>query len=191
MDENDADGLAGIPLGEILTRISADADGLAAGSTAAISLAFAAGLVESVARTYLGEGSPASLVAQAETVRDRAIDVAGRNRVDYARARAALSGKTETDDLRLREALDSTLENLGWIAGHAADLTMLAAQLVGKVDPDREPDLESAVCLAESAARVSMKLADANLLNSPAMPLLDEIAEDLRIVVSTREKLDH
>lgn len=176
-------------LDEILKRISDSTDWFSAGPVSAVTLALSASLAVAVASTLRDEENPDAVEAQAEVLRDRALELAERNRRDLERARLALAPGAGKDDRLLLEALEQTLENLQDLAGCAADVATILVEITGKVDASSEPDLVSAVVLAEAVAVNALKLAEANLLHMPERPVTEAIRLDRKIAASARERL--
>ncbi len=170
----------------LLEAASSPDQPLAAGSTAALSVALAAALVESCAETMPERDAAGGLVAQAQVLKARSLALVETNRSAYGTARTALVGPSE-GDYRLGQALQETLDTLNRIGGRAADTAELAAQVAGMCESSVLPDAVSAALLAASAARIASVLIEANLLSLPGHPARLAAEADLKAATSSRD----
>lgn len=153
----------------ILAEASMPEHSLSSGSAAALSVALAAALACSAARSLPDGQDSSGYVIQAENLRMRAVELVDRNRDHYEAARQALEARLKDPgyrDHRIGEAMKDTISTLGQIAGTGADAAELAANVAVVASVELKPDAVSAATLAESGARVATILIGANLLSS-------------------------
>jgi methenyltetrahydrofolate cyclohydrolase len=157
------------------TTLQAFLDGLAArgrapggGSAAAVTIAFAAGLVAMVAR---GSSETAGLAAQALVLQDRIAPLAEADAKAWEEALAALdaaaSGTEEGDadqrDRRLERRLERAAAIPLEIAEIGADVAELAEAVGTSGDPAYRADAVAAAALAAGGARAAAHLVEVNL----------------------------
>jgi formiminotetrahydrofolate cyclodeaminase len=164
------DELLDVPVRELLERVTAESPAPGGGSIAALVVALAAGLVETVARASAGWGGAQGLAAQAKALRERVEPLAQRNAEAYEEALVALrlpdalepEVRRETIERSLSEAAEVPLA----IAVIAADVAEVAATAADCADPSTCADASVAAVLAESAARGAAHLVAINLTTS-------------------------
>ena len=144
----------------------------AGGSSAALVVAIAAGLVAKAARLSRSEWLEAGgAVAQADTLRVRALSLAQSDAVAYEDALATLEGieKVEPDrrDAAIRDALIRSAEVPLLISQTACDVSLLAADVAQAGNPALGADAGVAALLAEAAARAASHLVEINLATIP------------------------
>jgi formiminotetrahydrofolate cyclodeaminase len=165
----DSADVLGHSLEAILAEASNPEDSLASGSAAALSVALAAALTCSAARSLEGGAEASGFVVQAENLRMRAVELVEQNRGHYEAARGALEERLLDPgyrDHRIGVAMKDTLDTLGLIAGTGADTAELAANVAGIATAELRPDAVSAASLAEAGVQVATILITANLLSS-------------------------
>ena len=183
-------GLLAERLDAILEKTATPGTALAAGSAAALTIALAAALASSAAQTIADPEESAGATTQAEALRLRAADLAGRNRDDYEAALTALrAAGSGHQDVRIGDALSSTLDTLALVSGTAADVCGLVAEIAPKIDAGVMADAASAVALAESAARVAGVLIEANLLGSVDSSDHELAVANLHAATAAREQI--
>jgi len=152
---------------EFLDSLIAPEPGPGASSVAALTLAYAAGLVTMAARRSRGSwNAAAGVAAQAHALRRRAAQLVDPSAEAWASALAALSAHEADLEAKLRRSVELPLE-LGEVAADVASLAALAAE---RGDGTFRADAATAAVLAEAAARVAEKLVSVNL----AVGRLDE-----------------
>jgi methenyltetrahydrofolate cyclohydrolase len=164
------DELLDVPVRELLDRVTEESPAPGGGSIAALVVALAAGLVETVARASAGWGDARGLAAQAKALRERVEPLAQRNAEAYEEALVALrlpdglepEVRRETIERSLSEAAEVPLA----IAVIAADVADVAATAADCADPSTCADASVAAVLAESAARGAAHLVAINLTTS-------------------------
>jgi formiminotetrahydrofolate cyclodeaminase len=147
------------------------------GTVAALVAAEAASLAAAAAnRSRAGWEEAGAARAQAQALRRRAIELAERNAVAYARARDALArrpsgapGVTATEEqpardwslgVAVEEAAGPPLE----LAASATDIAELAAMIAARGAADVRADAAIAAMLAAAAARAAAQLVQINLV---------------------------
>lgn len=157
------------------TTLQAFLDGLAArgrapggGSAAAVTVAFAAGLVAMVAR---GSSETAGLAAQALVLQDRIAPLAEADAKAWEDALAALDaaatgteeGDVDQRDRRLERRLERAAAIPLEIAEIGADVAELAEAVGVSGDPAYRADAVAAAALAAGGARAAAHLVEVNL----------------------------
>lgn len=157
-------------LSELLERISADGLAPGGGSTSAVTVAFAAKLVAMVANCSRSSWPDAAgVVAQASSLADRAVALAGTDGVAWEQALTALRGAeaSSTDDarrdFRLEQALDAAAAAPLEIASLGADTVALASLAAEHCEGTYRADAAAAAALAAGAARAASHLVRVNL----------------------------
>jgi methenyltetrahydrofolate cyclohydrolase len=161
------DELLDVPVRQLLERVTAESPAPGGGSIAALVVALAAGLVETVARASAGWGDARGLAAQAKALRERVEPLAQRDAEAYEEALVALrlpdalepEVRRETIERSLSEAAEVPLA----IAVIAADVADVAATAADCADPSTCADASVAAVLAEGAARGAAHLVAINL----------------------------
>ena len=144
----------------------------AGGSSAALVVAIAAGLVAKAARLSRSEWLEAGgAVAQADTLRARALSLAQSDAVAYEDALATLEGienvKPDRRDAAIQDALIRSAEVPLLISQTACDVSLLAADVAQAGNPALGADAGVAALLAEAAARAASHLVEINLATIP------------------------
>ena len=157
---------------ELLDLIASEERVPAGGSSAALVVAIAAGLVAKAARLSRSEWLEAGgAVAQADTLQARALSLAQSDAVAYEDALATLAGidKVAPDrrDAAIQEALIRSAEVPLLISQTACDVSLLAADVAQAGNPALGADAGVAALLAEAAARAAGHLVEVNLGTIP------------------------
>ena len=144
----------------------------AGGSSAALVVAIAAGLVAKAARLSRSEWLEAGGAAvQADTLRARALSLAQSDAVAYEDALATFEGidKVAPDrrDAAIQDALIRSAEVPLLISQTACDVSLLAADVAQAGNPELGADAGVAALLAEAAARAAGHLVEVNLATIP------------------------
>jgi methenyltetrahydrofolate cyclohydrolase len=176
-----ADELLDVPVRELLERVTLDTPTPGGGSIAALVVALAAGLVETVARESGSWSEGRGLASQAKALRERVEPLAQRDAEAYADALVAL---------RLPETLEPEVrgDTIGRTLALAADVPLAIAVIAADVadaaaaaaecgDASTCADASVAAVLAEGAARGAAHLVAVNLTTTE---------EDERVVRARR-----
>jgi formiminotetrahydrofolate cyclodeaminase len=169
--------LPDLPLSQVLDRLAERTPWPGAGSTAAVVCALAAALLEMAAAFDSSPMGSASGV-RAEALRDRALELAERERGSYAPVLEALrlpDSDPERAD-RLRSALAAASTAPLAIASVGAQLAGIAAETVDGVSDQLVGEAVVASELAEGACRAAARLVEINLAGAPGDPRLTEVA---------------
>ncbi|MFO7571519.1 MAG: cyclodeaminase/cyclohydrolase family protein [Gaiellaceae bacterium] len=155
-------------LTDLLERLSAEGRAPGSGSAAAMTIAFAAGLVAMAARTSTSSWSDAGgIAAQALAIRDRAGELASTDAEMWGRAMAALARVGDARDPRRDFALEQELDRAASlpleIAELGADAATLAAVAADRCDGAYRADAAAAAALAAGSARAAAHLVEVNL----------------------------
>jgi formiminotetrahydrofolate cyclodeaminase len=150
-----------------------------AGSAAARAAAEAALLVATVARETTGWGGAAGVVAQANALADRLIELAAEDAEAFAAALEALAASSRDIPMRLAHAAEVPLE----IARRSADVAEAAALVAQRCDGRLRPDAAGAAALASGAALAAAALVQANLVVAADDP---RVAQALRAADDAR-----
>jgi formiminotetrahydrofolate cyclodeaminase len=155
-------------LEQLLRDIAARTPEPGGGSVAAIAAAMAAGLAAMAARFSMDDWDEASgAVAQAESLRERSLPLAHADAEAYAGAiellRAPKGADPEERDRALGEALSRAAAVPLEIAGAAADVALLGAEIAERGNPNLRGDAAAAAILGEAAARMAANLVVINL----------------------------
>jgi formiminotetrahydrofolate cyclodeaminase len=167
----DGDSILGAPLEDFLDAVADGSPGAAAGASAVVATAVAAGLVSMCARRSVGAWEGASAAAgQAERLRSRAAALLGEAELAHEQAVERLDDRahgsaegSEQRDWQLGQALRRAAKAPSLCADVAADVAELAAEAADRCAPGCKPDAIAACRLAEGAARISADLVDVNL----------------------------
>jgi formiminotetrahydrofolate cyclodeaminase len=166
-----------MPVAELLERTAAAEPNPGAGSTAAITAALGAGLIAMCARASSDEWPESGgVAAQAESLRGRLTPLAEENAVAYGAALEALRAVARgagPGDEELADALERAAEILERIAESAADVSELGAAAAERGVHELRPDAASAALLGDAAARVALRLIEANLVTTESDERLD------------------
>jgi methenyltetrahydrofolate cyclohydrolase len=159
-----------LQLGQLLERISADGLAPGGGSTAAVTVAFAARLVAMVANASRADWPEAGgAVAQAAALSDRAVTLAGADATAWEDALAALrdaenaTGEDPRRDFELEKKLGAAAAVPLGIASLAADTVVLASLAAEHGAGTYRADAAAAAALAAGAARAAAHLVQVNL----------------------------
>jgi formiminotetrahydrofolate cyclodeaminase len=164
-------GLLELRLHEFLDEVASEGHTPGGGSVAAVATAAAAGLLAKVARAS-GDGwtEAGAIVAQAESLRARAIPLAEADAEEYEaalRAGAESGGESgERRDFTLGRAFARAAEPPLRIAEVATDVANLALLVVRNGEPSLRADAATAAALAAAAARGAAELVAVNLTAS-------------------------
>jgi formiminotetrahydrofolate cyclodeaminase len=157
---------------DLLDLIASEERVPAGGSSAALVVAIAAGLVAKAARLSRSEWLEAGgAAAQADTLRARALSLAQSDAVAYENALATLEGiekvKPDRRDAAIQDALSRSAEVPLLISQTACDVSLLAADVAQAGNPELGADAGVAALLAEAAARAAGHLVEVNLATIP------------------------
>ena len=161
--------LTGLPLPALLEELAAPREVPGAGSALAAALAAAAAVVQMAARLSPESWADAAgVAAQAEALRERAVQLVDEDAEAYRRAleaRAAADEKSrpEQRDWALGQVTAAAAEPPLALARLAADLAELCAAAGGRVEPRVHADVAAAAVLAAAVARGSRALVATNL----------------------------
>jgi formiminotetrahydrofolate cyclodeaminase len=175
--ETGTGALSDLPLSQVLDRLAEKTSGPGAGSTAALVCSLAAALLEMTAAfdtTPMGS----ACAVRAGALRDRALELAERERASYAPVLDAmrLPAADPDRDERLAIALAAASTAPLAIASVGAQLTGIAAETVDGVSDQLVGEAVVAAELAEGACRAAARLVQINLAGVPADPRLTEVA---------------
>jgi formiminotetrahydrofolate cyclodeaminase len=175
--ETGTGALSDLPLSQVLDRLAEKTPGPGAGSTAALVCSLAAALLEMTAAfdtTPMGS----AWAGRAGALRDRALELAERERASYAPVLDALRlpAADPDRDERLAIALAAASTAPLAIASVGAQLTGIAAETVDGVSDQLVGEAVVAAELAEGACRAAARLVQINLAGVPADPRLTEVA---------------
>jgi methenyltetrahydrofolate cyclohydrolase len=167
----DARNYLELRLDEVLERLATSGQAPGGGSAAALTVAFAAGLVAMVARDTEGWEDAEGISAQALAVRDRAAALADNDAEAWEDALAALrragSGASlggERGSFELEQKLDLAAAiplEIAELGAAAAELAALAAE---RGNPAYRADAAAAAALAAGGARAAAHLVEVNLV---------------------------
>jgi formiminotetrahydrofolate cyclodeaminase len=164
-----ADNYLDLRLGELLDRLSADGLAPGGGSAAALTVAFSARLVAMVARCSVSWTDAGGVAAQANTISERAVELAhtdGRVWEDALMAiRDAEVGATDDPkrDFALEQKLEAAAAAPLEIASLGADAAALAAVAGEHGDGTYRADAAAAAALAAGGASAAAHLVRVNL----------------------------
>jgi formiminotetrahydrofolate cyclodeaminase len=149
---------------ELATATEGSGGGIVAASTAAL----ASALVILVARaSHQDWGEAPAAATGAETLRDRAFELADTEAAAFSAALSALRPAPEGEPPDLGPALAAAADAPLQIAGLAAEIAALAREAARRGTDDRRPDAAAAALLAEGAARAAAHLVEVNLAVTP------------------------
>ena len=167
-----------LSLADLLDRLSADGLAPGGGSAAALTVAFAARLVAMVSRCSPTWSEAAGVVAQANAIGDRAVELAHTDGQAWENALVALRDAEAGagDDPRKGFALEQKLEAAAAapleIASLGADMAELAALAAEHGEPTYRADAAAAAALAAGGASAAAHLVRVNLGVRAADPRL-------------------
>jgi methenyltetrahydrofolate cyclohydrolase len=168
----DPDRLAEVSTRELFELLASEERVPAGGSGAALTVAIAAALVAKAARlshsSWLEAGGA---VAQADTLRARALSLAQSDAVAYEEALATMANveqiKPDRRDAAIQDALIRSAEIPLLISQTACDVSQLAADVAEAGNPEVGADAAVAAVLAGAAARAAGHLVEVNLATVP------------------------
>jgi formiminotetrahydrofolate cyclodeaminase len=168
----DADRLPDLSTRELLDLLASEERIPASGSSAALVVAMAAALIAKAARLSRSEWLEAGgAVAQADTLRARALSLAQSDAVAYEDALTTLREieKIAPDrrDAAIQDALARSAEIPLLISQTACDVSLLAADVAEAGNPELGADAAVAAVLAGAAARAAGHLVEVNLASVP------------------------
>src|SRR5918996_2770643 len=157
---------------ELLELLASEERVPAGGTGAAVVVAIAAGLVAKAARLSRSGGLEAGgAVAQADTLRARALSLAQSDAVAYEDALATLANveqiEPERRDAAIQDALIRAAEIPLLISQTACDVSQLAADVAEAGNPEVGADAAVAALLAGAAASAAGHLVEVNLATVP------------------------
>lgn len=190
----DVPGFLDTSLAAWLDALRSGSEGIAAGSTAAFSLASAAALTGMAARRGAAEWDEAAgAAAQAEALCARALELMEENALAFRQARAALDGRgdlpADLRDVTLGGLLSRAAQAPARIAELAADVTVLAAEAARRGHPDARPDAAAAALMAAGCARAAAHLVGVNLAAGGGDPLAGRAAAAAARAAGTAESV--
>ena len=165
--------LTGLPLPALLEELAAPREVPGAGSALAAALATAAAVVQMAARLSPESWADAAgVAAQAESLRERAVQLVDEDAEAYrsaleARAAADEAARPEQRDWALGQVTAAAAEPPLALVRLAADLTELCAAAAERVEPRVHADVAAAAALAAAVARGARALVAANLTALP------------------------
>jgi formiminotetrahydrofolate cyclodeaminase len=172
--------LTGLPLPALLEELAAPREVPGAGSALATALATAAAVVQMAARLSPESWADAAgVAAQAETLRERAVQLVDEDAEAYrqaleARAAADETAKPEQRDWALGQVTAAAAEPPLALVRLAADLAELCAAAGARVDPRVHADVAAAAALAAAVARGGRALVATNLTALPGDTRVEE-----------------
>jgi methenyltetrahydrofolate cyclohydrolase len=176
--------LTGLSLPALLEELAAPREVPGAGSALAAALATAAAVVQMAARLSPDSWADAAgVAAQAEALRERALQLVDEDAEAYrlaleARAAADETARPEQRDWALGQITAAAAEPPLALARLAADLAELCAAAGARVEPRVHADVAAAAALAAAVARGARELVATNL-TAPAGDLRVEEADRL------------
>ena len=167
----DTENYLDLRLSAFLDRLSAGAEAPGGGSAAALTVAFAAGLVAMVARCSKDWDEAGGVAAQALALRARAAPLAHADAEAWEDALDALrnagAGGSDDGGARRNHALERKLERAAVvpleIAALGADTAALAVIAAERCDGAYRADAAAASALAAGGARAAAHLVEVNL----------------------------
>jgi formiminotetrahydrofolate cyclodeaminase len=168
----DPDRLAELSARELLELLASEERVPAGGSGAALTVAIAAALVAKAARlSRSGWLEAGGAVAQADTLRARALSLATSDAVAYEDALATMANVEQIEpdrrDAAIQDALIRSAEVPLLISQTACDVSHLAADVAEAGNPEVGADAAVAAVLAGAAARAAGHLVEVNLATVP------------------------
>jgi formiminotetrahydrofolate cyclodeaminase len=152
---------------QLLEETASEAPTPGGGSLAAVTAAFAAGLLTMTARASSDWADAGAFAAQANALRARLQELAPANDEAYEHALAALHMSPELDrdtrNLLLGESLERSAALPLAIAEAASNVAELAAVVAEECDPRVRADAAAAAMLALGATRAAAHLVEVNL----------------------------
>jgi methenyltetrahydrofolate cyclohydrolase len=166
------DDLPELSTSELLELLASNERVPAGGTGAALVVAIAAALVAKAARLSRSEWLEAGgAVAQAETLRARALQLAKADAVAYEDALSTLANveqiAPDRRDTAIEDALIHSAEIPLFISQTACDVSQLAADVAEAGNPEVGADAAVAALLAGAAARAAGHLVEVNLATVP------------------------
>jgi formiminotetrahydrofolate cyclodeaminase len=167
-----------LQLGDLLDRLSADGLAPGGGSAAALTVAFAARLVAMAARCSPAWPEASGVVAQANAISERAVELAhtdGRvwdEALTALRDAEALANDDPKKDFALERKLEAAAAAPLEIASLGADAAALAALAGERCDATYRADATAAAALAAGGATAAAHLVRVNLGVRSADPRL-------------------
>ena len=158
-----------LPLGDLLDRLSADGLAPGGGSAAALTVAFAARLVAMAARCSPSWAEARGVVAQANAIGERAVELAHTDGRAWDAALTALrdaevnAGHDPKKDFALERKLEAAAAAPLEIAALGADAAILAALAVEQGESTYRADATAAAVLAAGGASAAAHLVRVNL----------------------------
>lgn len=174
--------LTDLSLPAFLEELAASREAPGSGSALAVALALAAASVQMAARlSSAGWPDGAGVAAQAESLRERAVQLAEEGAQLYGQALAARAGltddKQERRDWALGQAVAAAAEPPLALARLAVDVAELCLETAERVEPSVRADVVAVAALAAGVARGARALVAVNLTALP---------DDRRVVEADR-----
>lgn len=172
--------LTGLSLPALLEELAAPREVPGAGSALAATLAAAAAVVQMAARLSPDSWvDAAGVAAQAEALRERAVQLVDEDADAYrlaleARAAADETARLEQRDWALGQVTAAAAEPPLALARLAGDLTELCAAAGARVEPRVHADVAAAAALAAAVARGARELVATNLTALPGDARIEE-----------------
>jgi formiminotetrahydrofolate cyclodeaminase len=161
--------LTGLSLPALLEELASPREVPGAGSALAAALAVAAAVVQMAARLSPASWADAAgVAAQAEALRERAVQLVDEDADAYRRALEAREtadqgARPEQRDWALGQVTSAAAEPPLALARLAADLAILCAAAGARVEPRVHADVAAAAALAAAVARGARELVAVNL----------------------------
>lgn len=172
--------LTGLPLSALLEELAAPREVPGAGSALAASLAASAAVVQMAARLSPDSWADAAgVAAQAEALRERAVQLVDEDAEAYRRALEARAAdderaRPEQRDWALGQITAAAAEPPLALARLAADVAELCAAAGDRVEPRVHADVAAAGALAAAVARGARALVAVNLTALPGDVRVEE-----------------
>jgi methenyltetrahydrofolate cyclohydrolase len=172
--------LTGLSLPALLEELAAPREVPGAGSALAAALAAAAAVVQMAARLSPDSWADAAgVAAQAEALRERAVQLVDEDADAYrqaleARATADETARPEQRDWALGQVTAAAAEPPLALARLAADVAELCAAAGERVEPRVRADVAAAAVLAAAVARGARELVATNLTALPGDSRVEE-----------------
>jgi formiminotetrahydrofolate cyclodeaminase len=172
--------LTNLSLPALLEELAAPREAPGAGSALAVALAAAAAVVQMAARLS-GDSWPdaVGVAAQADSLRERAQNLADEDAEAYRRALEARENASEKDKQERRDwalglVTAAAAEPPLALARLAGDLAVLCAVAAERVEPRVHADVAAAAAIAAGVARGARELVAVNLTALPEDPRVQE-----------------
>lgn len=178
-----------VPLGDFLDAVASREPAPGGGSSAAVSVAMAAGLVAMAARLSPDLTESGRLVADAEHLRRRSAELADADAEAYGKVLATMSATRDSEPAEREERRRAAFESATLVplelAELGADTARLAAVLVASGNPNLRGDAATAAYVAEGGVRSAAALVRINVASGGCDPAL--LTRAVRCVAAAEE----